>query len=376
MSDDDDYVLDYTAINNARIFTIVIASFSTLFPLSVLVILFQRYNTLVRGKSLIHYVLMIAIADTMTALTIAFGFPDVGPLCSAQAFLNYFFARMSWFFTDVLIFQLFYIVVFKKYFLNVKYMHCIVWSVNILLQILPYTTGTSYGFDDGENPNGIYYVICSLGPGTGSIEASIHWYQYAGNIELLISFFIIVILSIAVVIYSLNMKSTKTSHVYLAQRIRESWSIVILYPCAMLIAWVPSTIFSYYLNYLENNDKKLPPHTAVINGYLNAIAALYGPLLALIFYTKTLEARRAWMYNLRCILYVLTDVDMDDRSTCTSIISIEDSQIAASRLNRAQSGMSLQLWGASRSEQLKSPFDIRDEEVNPISNVVRISEGL
>jgi hypothetical protein len=75
-------------------------------------------------------------------------------------------------------------------------------------------------------------------------------------------------------------------------------------------------------------------------------------------------------------LYLLTDVDIDDRSTCSSIISIEDSQIATSRLNRAQSGMSLQLWGASRSEQLKSPFDIQDEEVNPISNVVRISEGL
>ena len=107
MSDDDNYEFDYSAINNVRIFTIVIASISTLFPLSVVVILFQRYNALVRGKSLIHYVMMIAIADTMTALTIAFGFPDAGPLCTAQGFLNFFFARMSWFFTDVLIFHLF-----------------------------------------------------------------------------------------------------------------------------------------------------------------------------------------------------------------------------------------------------------------------------
>jgi hypothetical protein len=342
----------------------VIASISTLFPLSVVVILAQGYNTLVRGKSLIHYVMMIAIADTMTALTIAFGFPEPGSLCTAQAFLNFFFSRMSWFFTDVLIFQLFYIVVFKKYFLNVKYMHCIVWSVNILLQILPYITGTIYGADNDDLPNGKNYEICNLGTGTGSIDTK--WLQYAYNIELLISFFVIIILSIIVVIYSLNMKSTKASHVYLAQRIRESWSIVILYPCAMLIAWVPSTIYGYYGNYLQNTDKEFPHHFFVINDYLSAINALYGPLLALIFYKKTLDARRAWMYNLRCILYVLTDVDMDDRSTCSSIISIEDSQIATSRLNRAQSGMSLQLWGASRNEQVKSPFDIQDEEVNPI----------
>ena len=157
MSVYDDYKQDYSAINNVRIFTIVIASFSIMFPLSVVVILFQRYNALVRGKSLIHYVMMIAIADTMTALTIAFGFPEAGPLCSAQGFLLFFFSRMSWFFTDVLIFQLFYIVVFKKYFLNVKYMHCIVWPLNILLQILPFTTGTGYGDDDGEFPNGINY---------------------------------------------------------------------------------------------------------------------------------------------------------------------------------------------------------------------------
>ena len=376
MSHYDDYEQDYTVINNARIFTIVIASFSTLFPLSVVVILIQRYNTLVRGKSLIHYVMMIAIADTMTALAIAFGFPEPGPLCTAQGFLLIFFSRMSWFFTDVLIFQLFYIVVFKKYFLNVKYMHCIVWSVNIMLQILPYTTGTRYGQDDGEQPNGITYEICNLGKGTGSNKTAGKWLQYAYNIELLISFGIIITLSIIVTIYCLYMKNTKTSHVYLAQRIRESWSIVVLYPCAMLIAWMPGMIFARYNIYLDNSGKKLPHHIFVIGDYLQAINALYGPLLALIFYTKTLEARRAWMYNLRCILYVLKDIDVDDRSTCSSIISIEDSQIAASRLNRAQSGLSLQLWGASRSKQVKSPIDIQDEEVNPISNVVRISEGL
>ena len=364
----DDYEFDYTAINNARIFTIVIASISALFPLSVVVILIQRYNALVRGKSLVHYVMMIAVADTMTALMMAFGFPERGLLCSAQGFLLLFFARMSWFFTDVLIFQLFYIVVFKKYFLNVTYMHCIVWPLNILLQILPYTTGTVYGTDN----DGINTYICSLGKGTGSKKASHEWLQYAFNIEILVSFFIIITLSAIVVFYSLNFKSTKTSHLYLAQRIQESWSIVILYPCAMLIAWVSGTIYAHYYNYLVVTGKKLPHHTFVIVDYLNAISALYGPLLALIFYTKTVDARRAWMYNLRCILYILTDVELDDRSTCSSILSIEDSQIITSRLNRPQ----LQLWGSRSNDKLRSPFDIQDEEVNPIPNVVRISEGI
>ena len=230
----DDYAHDYDAINNVRIFTIVIASISALFPLSVVVILIQRYNTLVREKSLIHYVMMIARADTMTAITIAFGFPDAGLLCAAQGFLFIFFSRMSWFFTDVLIFQLFYIVVFKKFFLSVKHMHCIVWPLNILLQILPYTTGTTYGEDDGQ--------VCFFGLGNGSFRSVVAWSQYAFTIELFISFAIIIILTFVVVFYCLNMNIAIRSHVYLAQKIRESWSIMILYPCAMLVTWVSSTI--------------------------------------------------------------------------------------------------------------------------------------
>ena len=89
----DDYI---AAINNARIFTIVLASISILFPLSVVFILIQRYNTLVRGKSLIHYILMIAIADTMTAIIYAFGYPLPGSVaCSIQGFCWFFFARFS-----------------------------------------------------------------------------------------------------------------------------------------------------------------------------------------------------------------------------------------------------------------------------------------
>jgi hypothetical protein len=241
--------------------------------------------------------------------------------------------------------------------------------VNILLQILPYTTGTRYGADDGD-PLFEKNFICFLGVGTGSYDIAIQWLQYAFNIELLISFGIIIILSTIIVIYSLTVKSTKTSHVYLAQRIRESWSIVILYPCAMMIAWVPGIIYAYHLNYLLNAGKKLPYHAYVTVDYLTTLNALYGPLLALIFYTRTLDARRAWMYNLRCILYVITYIDMDDRTSCSSIISIEDYQIAASR---AQSGISLQLWGATSSSNKQtnsSAFDIQDQEVNPISSII------
>jgi len=130
------------------------------------------------------------------------------------------------------------------------------------------------------------------------------------------------------------MNMAMTSHVYLAQKIRESWSIVILYPCAMLIAWVPGTISGLYLIYLQGTEtrRNLPNHVFVINDYLTAINALYGPLLTLIFYTKTLEARQAWIRNFRRLYHFITNsnADMDEDKSeerCGSIISVDDIEI-------------------------------------------------
>jgi len=89
-----------------------------------------------------------------------------------------------------------------------------------------------------------------------------------------------------------------------------------------------------YLIYLQNTEarKELPNHIFVINDYLTAINALYGPLLALIFYTKTLEARRAWIRNFRRLYHFITNsnADMDEdkgEERCGSIISVDDIEI-------------------------------------------------
>jgi hypothetical protein len=51
-------------------------------------------------------------------------------------------------------------------------------------------------------------------------------------------------------------------------------------------------------------------------------------LIKLIFYTKTQDARRAWLSNMRYIYRIVTSKDVDigieDRSTCSSILSIDD----------------------------------------------------
>ena len=390
----DDYIIQHsTAINDSRIFTIVLASISALFPLSVVIILVQRYNTIVRGRSLIHYVLMIAIADTMTAVFIAFGYPPSGSdACSIQGFGRGYFARMSWFFTDVLIFQLFYVVVFKSYFLDKRYMHAIVFTLNMVLALTPLSAGLTYGQDDDDQ--GIPLVACDISNGKSVDDDAIrnHWIDYTFNVELYASFVFIIILTGIVVVYSLTIKYTKSSSVYINERIKDSWKVIILYPLAMMIAWVPGVAYAFYfISYQSDHSGTYPPNGNVIVNYLQAINVLYGPFLSIIFYTKTLDARRAWMYNLKCLMYLVMRIDIDDRSTCESIISIEDVRVSAypvsdnksnsTSLSRLTHQLTSSIWKRNDKTELTSPIVLNSDHdnMNPMSKnerVLRIEENL
>ena len=84
----DDYNYDFKAIQQTEIFAIVIGIISALFPLSVVIILLYRYEKLLKGRSLTHYVLMIAISDTITSITIAMGYPKYDSrACYAQGII-------------------------------------------------------------------------------------------------------------------------------------------------------------------------------------------------------------------------------------------------------------------------------------------------
>jgi len=244
MSDDNSssYDFDYPAISKSETFTIVLGSLCALFPASVVFILLHRYEKLMKGRRLIHYVFMIAIADTIISIFIALGYPAPHTTtCAVQGFVLYFFAKASWFFTDVLIFQLFHVIVYKRYFLKIKYNHMIVWTLNLILQIGPYTTGNAYGQDD--DGSGIPVIRCSLGAGSGNYRTEYAWISDAFQLELIISFVFIGFFTIAILVYCFQMSRSYGGNTYLSPNVRNSWSTVILYPLGMLITYVPSVVY-------------------------------------------------------------------------------------------------------------------------------------
>ena len=261
-------------------------------------------------------------------------------------------------------------VVFKQYFLTMKYVHSIVWSLNVLLQVLPFTTGVTYGNGD----YGVPINACNLTGGKGKYDN--HFWVKSTNIVVIISFSLIIVLSLVIVYISLTSKFT--SEAYLAPRIRDSWSLVILYPGAMLVAWVPSQAYGFYFSQVLI-EQKLPPHIFVIFNYLLAISALYGLFLSVIFYTKTQDARRAWLSNIRYIYRMIINKDIgvgiDDRSTCSSILSIDDRSM--SDMNRL-SLLHNQINDPDSiiANPIKNNVQVNRITTNDTSDAIRITEAL
>jgi hypothetical protein len=159
-----------------------------------------------------------------------------------------------------------------------------------------------------------------------------------------------------------------------------------------MIAWVPGVAYDFYFDsYISDHSGAYTPNGDVISNYLNAINVLYGPFLSIIFYTKTLDARRAWMYNLKCLMYLVMRIDIDDRSTCESIISIEDVRVSAhpvsnnksnsTSLSRLIHQQKSSIWKHNDKTELTSPIVLNSDHdnMNPMSKnetILRIEENL
>jgi len=237
---DDEYLI---AIKRTEVAAIVVGIISALFSGSVVFVCIYRYNKLVKGHIFIHYVLMIAFADTLTSLVTSFGFPTNEKLCSCQAFILYFFARISWLYTNALVFQCASVIIFQRKFYLTNYIDFIIWIYNTILQFLPYSTNTSFGmfpFWSGK-------LRCALKQDNESIEYVDMWNRYTFSFQLMASFTWVVFLTIFIVLYQYRIIKIGQLgfNIFTA---RQSVDTVLLYPAAMVISWLPSMIYDWIWN--------------------------------------------------------------------------------------------------------------------------------
>jgi hypothetical protein len=214
---------------DTEIVVMTLSIISLLASLSLVFILFYKYNKLVKDKWLTHVVLMIAICDSFVSLSFSIGYPPPGRLCQFQGFLLEFFEKCSWLWTDLLILNIYGIVLYKKCLVSIKYGHLVIWSINIILAMLPFTDNVYYG---GEG----YIDGCGYQKTTNTR----HWDDLS-HIMLITSLIFIIIMTfrIMIFVYTLHYDRNNGIEVTLLTHTEqliamEATTTMMLYPVAMV----------------------------------------------------------------------------------------------------------------------------------------------
>ena len=284
-------------IRNLEIATIVVSIISLLFSSSVVFILLYRYNQLVRGKTLISIILLIAVADSLVSLAYSFGYPPSNnDLCKFQGFLAETFEKVSWLTTDVLILNIYSIIIMRKILVDMK-KTCIFIAITVtVLTFLPFSNNVGYGGGTG-------IVRCSYynykDPSNFSPVALWGLLQQSIAVSSLL-FILLIILRILVYLYCDCKEDEKLRSAKQMLLAKESWRTMILYPISLIFAWLPSQSYAIII---ELSPPSPPSNTRIyLSDALYMLAPMNGLLLSLIFYIKTSEAKKAWMSIFRNLI--------------------------------------------------------------------------
>jgi hypothetical protein len=185
-------------------------------------------------------------------------------------------------------------------------MHYIIWPINIILQIIPFFFNAYYGLD--EDQKGLQPISRCL-IGSDSEMLSLYLAFFTADIELLISFIMIAILTIIIVVYTYNVMRQDPLNTTLTIYMKDTLYTVIWYPIALLIAYMPLICFEVYSFMYSYSHYANSKFQVVFNVLANSVA-LYGLFLSLIFYIKTKDARNEWCKILNSLRgYIDKDFD-------------------------------------------------------------------
>jgi hypothetical protein len=280
-------------------------------------------------------IFFISLTDMLGSVGVFLGIPNDGtPECTTQAFLYQFFFPASWVWTALLIFQLRCVLRYQKMWLRIRSMHLIVWSVAAFAAFGPLSTGNSFGQDDELNG----YMPCNF---RGATMPDYLWGIFA--------FALIILVCIATMVYYvIEIRLYRKMNGWVATpRQIALYKTTRLYPIAMAACWLPYLGFAYLQE---------PSHVKIDIVYkvLCCLTALYGPLLALIFFTHSIEARNAW----KGLFYFCWKRDLH---------SLRESLLFTNH-SLSEDSESVEDWGFSDSND--SSFNLSPA----VSNTLRVSE--
>jgi len=242
-----------------------------------------------RGKVCMQMICMISVCDVMTAASMPFGFPTTNEWCFAQGAIIFFFCRASWMWSVLCLYTLYRIVLFGQVPFSMKHMHLMVWPLNIVLELLPFTTRSWYGTS--------WYL---LGKGLCNMDTTNkYYYIWTGTLfvgPLLMATVFLLFLSAKLWLRIRHMNAG-----YQKALVRS----VVLYPLVTLLACLPLLVV--FLMNLNGKHMASPEYDATgaymfeydFVGFVFAWNSLQGFLNTLVFFANSGESRERWAWIIR-----------------------------------------------------------------------------
>lgn len=249
-------------INELFILLSILTSLTSLFYL-VLYVLFIELRKKLVYQILFRFQLSICLSSISTNFGI--NLENGSPLCWIQGIVSNIFTLNA-------VFWLVYLTyVLHNYILNTSIQNIrpkteiVCWILPIIVTILPLTTST-YGNMDGE----WCWVI--------DTESTPYW---ASHLWFWVSYYFWIWISIIIMLlYILKIQKFKRTRIFsqqvIAYRIEAMLRNLVHYTLIVIICWIPSTVYDYYVAYYpslvpESDLRKLVPILSVSMGFISNV---------------------------------------------------------------------------------------------------------
>lgn len=263
-----------------------------------------KFPSMWYNKIYFQMIVMIAMCDWWVSVSGLMGFPDDAATCAAQGAILMFFLRGSWMWTFALAYKLNQIIRTCERGLSFVKTNIIIWSINLIMEIAPLTTGITYG-------EYIYFrglTICSLRGASHDRKVFNMWMcsVFFGPLMLVIS--VLTILSFQ--LYC-KLKYIGGPSSYNNTLVKS----VAVYPLVLFICWLP--LLAQFFVLINTQTPKLH-HTINIETYTSfQVVEIWticsGLLSSIVYFSLSGEARNKWYKVFRSLIISTSGKNQDDK---------------------------------------------------------------
>ncbi len=240
-----------------------------------------------RRRIFMRIICFISLADFVSSIASAWGFPqDHTITCTAQSFLISCFMKATWFWTTMLVYQMYCVVLYQKISsLGYYHMHCLVWGASLFIALFPLVTARF-----GRQGPDADVEFCFIS------DSNVYLYLFWNFFD----WILVLVGCLGVMAYctiKIYFKFLATGEMTaLKSRNFLIFKTLYMYPIILIVTWIPMVCGNVIVFF----DNSLSTDLVIVFLSIVSILTMFnGIFLAVVFFLKSGESRARWR-NLLC----------------------------------------------------------------------------